>query len=220
MPEMTLTQMMVNGWPVLSVLLCMSLASITVIVERLQYFWARRADPRLFVSIVFDMLARHGTARTLRFCHDCGKPIGAVAEAILQRRGDRAAMEQAARHALQRQIYAGESGVPILGTIASSAPFIGLLGTVLGIVRAFRDISIHMGGGPEVVAAGIAEALITTAGGLFVAIPASIGYNYFVRRVQKMTQGIELASYELIDRLLEGDPADPLSTAAARNRER
>ena len=97
-----------------------------------------------------------------------------------------------------------EKYVPILGTIAGTAPFVGLLGTVIGIIKAFHDISVNVGGGPEVVSAGIAEALITTAFGLVVAIPAVMAFNYFIHKVQKVAEEIDLAAYELIERLSAG----------------
>jgi biopolymer transport protein ExbB len=81
----------------------------------------------------------------------------------------------------------------LLGTIANAAPFIGLLGTVIGIIRAFKAISLNTGGGIGMVAGGISEALISTAAGLAVAIPASMLFNYFTYHSQKLAKdaGIE-----------------------------
>ena len=74
----------------------------------------------------------------------------------------------------------------ILGSIGSTAPFIGLFGTVLGIIKSFRDLAGSAGGGPEIVMVGIAEALVATAGGLAVAIPAVLLYNYFTDKVKNI----------------------------------
>jgi biopolymer transport protein ExbB len=79
------------------------------------------------------------------------------------------------------------------------APFVGLFGTVLGIIHAFKAIADNAGGGPSVVANGIAEALITTALGLFVAIPAVVAYNMFVRKIERVTEDMELCAEEVID---------------------
>ncbi|MDZ7343353.1 MAG: MotA/TolQ/ExbB proton channel family protein, partial [candidate division KSB1 bacterium] len=87
-----------------------------------------------------------------------------------------------------------ERYLSILGTMGNIAPFIGLLGTVIGIIRAFHDLAVSGSGGPSVVSAGIAEALITTAAGLVVAIPAVIAYNYFLRRVGTIMSEIEAAT--------------------------
>lgn len=84
-----------------------------------------------------------------------------------------------------------DRSLSVLATIGSNAPFIGLLGTVLGIMKAFRDLSGNVGGGNEAVMLGIAEALVATAVGLVVAIPAVIAYNSFSRQVRLALQSLE-----------------------------
>lgn len=86
-----------------------------------------------------------------------------------------------------------EKNLNFLATVGSNAPFVGLLGTVLGIMKAFNDLAANAGGGNEVVMAGIAHALVATAVGLFVAIPAVIGYNYFQKLVRQSLQTIDVA---------------------------
>ena len=88
-----------------------------------------------------------------------------------------------------------EKNLNFLATVGSNAPFVGLLGTVLGIMKAFNDLafSASSGGGNEVVMAGIAHALVATAVGLFVAIPAVIAYNYFRKLVRSSLLSIEVA---------------------------
>ena len=82
----------------------------------------------------------------------------------------------------------------IVGTIGSVAVYIGLFGTVLGIIRAFGDISKSSGDGMNAVIAGVAEALVTTAAGLVVAVPAVVAYNYFVRRIDLFVSDMELTA--------------------------
>lgn len=94
-----------------------------------------------------------------------------------------------------------QSTMGILGTIGNVTPFIGLFGTVIGIMRAFHDLSLSSGGGPAVVASGIAEALVATAMGLFVAVPAVIFYNYFVRKVDGIETDAVNAGLQMIDLL-------------------
>jgi biopolymer transport protein ExbB len=84
-----------------------------------------------------------------------------------------------------------ENRLSWLATIGSNAPFVGLFGTVLGIIRAFHDLSQSGTQGSAIVSAGISEALVATAVGLFVAIPAVVGYNYFQRRVREMLLSAE-----------------------------
>ncbi|MBI3015465.1 MAG: MotA/TolQ/ExbB proton channel family protein, partial [Candidatus Tectomicrobia bacterium] len=108
-----------------------------------------------------------------------------------------------------------EKGLSILGTLGNNAPFIGLFGTVLGIIRAFYDLSFNTGGGPSVVMRGISEALVATAAGLFVAIPAVIAYNYFQRRVKEVssqTESVYLRILSLLRRNLEQNPWPETST--------
>ena len=84
----------------------------------------------------------------------------------------------------------------IVATIGNIAVYIGLFGTVLGIIRAFRDISAAGAGGMDVVIGGVAEALITTATGLAVAVPSVILYNYFTRRIERFVRDMELSASE------------------------
>ncbi len=86
-----------------------------------------------------------------------------------------------------------EKNLNFLATVGSNAPFVGLLGTVLGIMKAFSDLSQSSGAGNEAVMSGIAHALVATAVGLFVAIPAVIGYNYFQKLVRQSLQSIDVA---------------------------
>ena len=81
--------------------------------------------------------------------------------------------------------------LPILATIASIAPFVGLFGTCKGIIAAFSDIATQGMGGPSVIAAGISEALVSTATGLLVAIPALMFYNYFSKAISNMALELE-----------------------------
>lgn len=88
-----------------------------------------------------------------------------------------------------------------IATIASISPFIGLLGTVIGIIRAFKDLSLYSGAGPSVLAMGIAEALVNTAAGLFVAIPAIIAYNYFTGQLNKFSSEMNWITEQVITKL-------------------
>ncbi len=84
-----------------------------------------------------------------------------------------------------------EKFLPVLATISSNAPFIGLLGTVLGIMKAFNDLAVTQNAGQQTVMSGISTALVATAAGLFVAIPASMFYNYFTRKVKSTLNSVE-----------------------------
>src|SRR5713226_415421 len=94
-------------------------------------------------------------------------------------------------------------GLGFLATIGSTAPFIGLFGTVAGIINAFRNIAATGSGGMSVVSGGIAEALVTTALGIFVAIPAVAAFNYFTGRIENFHIEMNRASTQLVNRLFK-----------------
>ena len=199
--NLTMGDMLLQGWPVLSVLLVMSIFSITIIVDRVRAIRRARLNARAFIAKLIRVVNEEGVAKALDFCRKYDKPVSIVAVEILTQPGKRAARERALQHAVQEQVRELERMVPVLGTVASTAPFVGLFGTVIGIIKAFASIAANSGGGPEVVAAGIAEALITTACGLVVAIPALAGYNYCVHQADVLMGDVELAVYDLVDAL-------------------
>jgi len=105
-------------------------------------------------------------------------------------------VERVLAHALQEQITKAETYLPFLATTGNITPFIGLLGTVLGIIDAFREIGAQGTASIAAVAPGVSEALVATAAGLFTAIPAVIAYNYFLGRVRRQTSRVERSAIE------------------------
>ncbi len=194
-------EIIVRGWPVLSALGIMSIIAMAVFFDRLIVFRRAKMDAEAFVDALLKLLDEQGREEAMRHCAEAGHPIGAVCVEALRNAGNREAMEKAVHNATQRELNKLETLVPLLATVASTAPFVGLLGTVVGIIRAFHDIAAATGGGPEVVAAGISEALIATAMGLFVAIPATMAYNYFVHRIQRIAGATDVAVFRLIEKL-------------------
>ncbi len=173
-----LKEMILQGWPILSVLLFCSVLSLAAIWNRWLAF--RKANSELHVT------AKHIAGKI-------GRASG-VAE-----------KERVGQNEILRWMAPLENNLVILGTVASTAPFIGLLGTVLGIIQAFRAISMSLGGGPSVVANGIAEALVTTAAGLIVAIPAVVAYNYFNRNLQALEGRLQLAVEDIVNGASRGE---------------
>ncbi len=191
-----------HGWPIFSVMTVLSVVSVTVVVDRWMAFSATKMHNVAFIQRILELLKSQSYAEAETQCHKFrSKPLGRVVGAVLLHSESRESMDRALNHALADETHSLEKGIHILGTIAGTAPFIGLLGTVIGIIRCFVDISTNAGGGPDVVSAGIAEALIATAFGLLVAIPALMGYNYFVNRIQHISSDIEHHIYEVIEEL-------------------
>lgn len=205
MNNVSILDMIIQGWPVLSVLLLMSIFSITIIVDRVRLIRRNQVNARSFMARLLRILAEQGKPQALEFCRKYEFPVALVSAEILQQGGPREAKERAMEHAMQAQVRKLESMVPVLGTVAGTAPFIGLFGTVIGIIKAFASIAANSGGGPEVVSAGIAEALITTACGLVVAIPALIGYNYCIHMSEVLMTDVELSTYDLIEVLCRNE---------------
>ncbi len=110
-------------------------------------------------------------------------------------------VERVMGHAIQNQITRTEAYLPFLATTGNITPFIGLLGTVLGIIDAFREIGAQGTASIAAVAPGVAEALVATAAGLFTAIPAVIAYNYFLARVRRQAFRMDRFAIELTNSL-------------------
>ena len=112
--------------------------------------------------------------------------------------------ERAVERNMLMEITSLKRGLAVLATTGSTAPFVGLLGTTMGIVNAFTGMAATGSGGLAAIGAGIAEALITTAFGLLVAIPAVWAYNYFTTKIDNLTAEMTYVSKELIDYLIKG----------------
>ncbi|MDI6774622.1 MAG: MotA/TolQ/ExbB proton channel family protein, partial [Verrucomicrobiota bacterium] len=201
--ELTLLEMMKTGWVELSILFVLSIFSVTIILERLHTLRKVRLDAGQFISNVLKMIEPREIAEAVAYCDRFRQPLARVVRAILLTAGERADKERVMLHTLRVELRQLEAYVPVLATVAGIAPFIGLFGTVVGIIRVFRDMYARSGGGMDVVAGGVAEALITTAAGLIVAVPAVVGYNYCMIRIKRLAEDIELYAYHVIETDLE-----------------
>ncbi len=123
-------------------------------------------------------------------------------------------LEKVSQHIMQSQISHQEAYLPFLATTGNLTPFIGLLGTVLGIISAFREIGVQGSASIASVAPGVAEALIATAAGLFAAIPAVIAYNYFLAKIRKTVFRVEAFGIEFLN-MVEGLQAETKEPAEA-----
>jgi len=115
---------------------------------------------------------------------------------------DRQYLDRVIAHIMQDQLSRQEAYLPFLATTGNISPFIGLLGTVLGIIDSFREIGKQGTASIAAVAPGVSEALVATAAGLFAAIPAVIAYNYYLARIRKSAFRVEAFSIELLNTVL------------------
>src|SRR5579883_2322586 len=125
---------------------------------------------------------------------------------------NRADITDALSIALMEHLNALERNLGIVGTIAVIAPFVGLFGTVLGIIRAFDDIALKGNSTPAVVAAGVSEALITTASGLIIAVIAVVFFNYFKTRIKAYNQEMIVAANQMAEMLHFHNTGAPIPT--------
>lgn len=203
MNDFTIGSMLLQGWPILSVLLIMSVFSMATFIDRVRALRRTRCNARQFVRYVIRVIEERGLDPAINYCAKHPLPIAKAVLAVLEQNGNRESRERALEHAIEQDVHQIEGGVAALGTIASVAPFVGLLGTVIGIIKAFGSIAVSAGGGAEVVSKGIAEALVTTACGLLVAIPSVAAYNYCVHKIRNLAKDTDLAVYELVAWLSE-----------------
>jgi len=203
MNDFSLLSMLKQGWPILSILLAMSVFSMATFVDRLWALRRARCNARQFVRYVIRVIEERGLDPAINYCAKHQVPVAKAVLAVLEQNGDRDSRARALDHAIETDMHQLEAGVAVLGTIASVAPFVGLLGTVIGIIKAFGSIAVSNGGGAEVVSKGIAEALVTTACGLLVAIPSVAAYNFCAHKVRNLAKETDLAVYELVSWLSE-----------------
>jgi biopolymer transport protein ExbB len=194
----TLLQVLSMGGFTIYVLLICSVLSLGVIIDRLASY-ARKARVKRagFMERIKDELKRKDIERAVQLCRDTEAPFAKVVQAGLEKAGR---TEKQVGGVMDRQI-AMEVGklerlTTIVATIGNVAVYIGLFGTVLGIIRAFQDIAAAGAGGMDVVIGGVAEALVSTAAGLAVAVPSVVLYNYFTRRIGRFVDDMELAASE------------------------
>lgn len=180
---------------ILYILLLLSVISIGMILERLVTLGAVKRKSDKVNARIKEALASHNYSDIEELARDRDSLEGRALSYGLRHakeKGVSGLEEVFSAYALVER-PALERSLNFLATVGSNAPFIGLLGTVLGIMKAFRDLSQNVGGGAgnEVVMAGIAEALVATAVGLLVAIPAVIAYNHFQRQVRASMHSLE-----------------------------
>jgi biopolymer transport protein ExbB len=193
----------IGGFTMYILLFC-SVLSVTILLERILYYRKRSKTKRAeFMARIKRALKTGDVERAMEICKDTDAPFSDVVSSGLERCGHH---EIEISNAMEREITVEitklERYTSIVGTIGNTAVYIGLFGTVLGIIRAFHDIAAAGAGGMSIVIGGVAEALVCTATGLFVAIPAVIAFNYFTKRVENFLNDMELCASELIDLLI------------------
>ena len=203
------------GGAVMCCLVALSFFSLAVIVEKQRRFRLAIRDSQMFKP-VFKNFLRGGEVNELISAlpkHDKSHVAQVVSGGIHEYDGGRqtgrdsgAALElvqSGLRDSISETLIQLKWGLGFLATIGSTAPFIGLFGTVVGIINAFRSIAATGSGGMSVVSGGIAEALVSTALGIFVAIPAVVAFNHFSGKIENCHVEMNRASSQLVNRLFK-----------------
>lgn len=203
------------GKAVLIILTILSIYSIAVMIEKFRSYKAARDESLQFLPLFVKNLKDNNFAGALDAARKFKKSHIAkvVSAGLIEYDNDKAELQDshdlvgAVGRALDRAVSLTSAemkkGTGGLATIGSSAPFIGLFGTVVGIINAFTGIATSGSGGLAAVSAGISEALITTAFGILVAVPAVMAFNYFTTRLERFQIEMSNSSAELLDFFLK-----------------
>jgi biopolymer transport protein ExbB len=188
-----------GGWVMVPIILC-SIVAAAIIIERLWTLQPRRVVPRDLSREVWDWVSRnqltHQHLQDLRV----SSPLGQIlAAGLANRNQDRAVMKESIEDAGRHVVHELERYLNTLGTTAAISPLLGLLGTVTGMIRTFSALTSGGASDPAALAGGISEALITTAAGLIVAIPALIGHRYLRGRVDALVVQMEKEAIGLVE---------------------
>ena len=202
-----------GGWLMVPILLC-SVAALAIGIERGWTLHRSRVVPESLLAEV-RRRAREGLGDAARFSAlDAASPLGQVlAAGVANARRGRSLMKEAMSEAIAAVSHDLERYLTSLGIIASISPLLGLLGTVVGMIRVFSALMLDGAGHPEALAGGISEALITTAAGLTVAIPSLMLHRFFLRRVDDLVVELERQAAHLVE--AAHNQAPPLAAGQA-----
>lgn len=191
---------MAGGWLMLPLLLC-SLTAATIVCERLWSLRNEKIRPRSLVPQILSRL-KNQTGISGAQLQEIRKssPLGRIiATGIINLHQEKEALKLSLEEAGHQVVHELERYLGGLGTIATVSPLLGLLGTVIGMIKIFSAGAVMGGGNAGVLAGGIAQALITTAAGLTIAIPSLLFYRYFQRRVEDLAIGMEQEASRFLD---------------------
>jgi biopolymer transport protein ExbB/biopolymer transport protein TolQ len=197
-------------------LMIMSVWSLSIMVQKWWYLRSAQAQTRKFAPEFSQFLEEDNLNEAIKLAESykkshVAKVLGGALDEIkpLIQDGsvtvsDINSAERAVEREMLMQIVLMKRGLALLATTGATAPFVGLLGTTMGVVNAFQGMAAGGGGGISSIAAGISEALITTAFGLLVAIPAVWAFNFFATKIDNITAEMTYSSKEMIDYLIKG----------------
>ncbi len=190
-----------GGWLMLPIILC-AIIAMGIMLERFWTLQQKRVIPEDLTSKVWGWVKKDQLdQKQIQTLHQVSALGQILAAGLTNRDRDRTILKDAIEDTGRHVVHELERYLESLGTVAAVTPLLGLLGTVIGMVKVFTAITTHGVGNPTVLAGGIAEALITTAAGLTVAIPALVGYRYYRTRVDTLVIEMEKEAIKLVEAL-------------------
>jgi biopolymer transport protein ExbB len=200
-------ELMEQGGTIMWLLLIFSIIALAIIIERFIALWRAKINVNEFLQKIRKALIVNRSVReAVKVCEQYRGPVASIMKVGLLKHGQpKEEVEKAIENAAAYEMGRLERGLTVLATTANVAPLLGFLGTVTGMIRSFDALAQAGLSNPGLVASGIKEALTTTAGGLFVAIPVQIAYNYFMSRIGRFVREIETAANMLLETFGEMD---------------
>jgi len=197
----TFMQFMREGGWVMWVLLAFSIVALAVIIERAIALRRARINVNEFLAKIRKaLLVNRSVREAVKICEQYRGPVASIMKAGLLKYGQpREEVEKTIENAALYEMGRLERGLIVLATTANVAPLLGFFGTVSGMIKSFEALAEQGLSNPGAVAAGISEALVTTAAGLAIAIPVQIAYNYFTTRISRFVRDIESATNMLLE---------------------
>jgi biopolymer transport protein ExbB len=196
-----------GGWLMIPILLC-SVVAAGISVERLWTLRAEQVAPRDLLTQVWSWIRNNEMDSSRLREVKSGSPLGQILVAgITTHRRGRDVMKESIEEVANHVVHELERYLNTLGTVAAITPLLGLLGTVIGMIKVFTAIQLEGTGNAAVLAGGISEALITTAAGLTVAIPSLFFHRYFQRKVDELVIYMEQEALKLVE-VLNADRTD------------
>jgi len=196
-----------QGGPMMWPLLFFSLLALTFIIERFIVFAKAKVNVNEFLTRIRKaLLVNRNVKEAIKVCEQYQGPVASVMKAGLLRYGHtREDIEKTIENAALYELDRLERRMGVLATTANVAPMLGFLGTVTGMIKSFATLASEGLTNPGKVAAGISEALITTASGLIIAIPAQLAYNWYTTKINRFVRDIETATNMLLETFIEMD---------------
>ncbi|MEE9500364.1 MAG: MotA/TolQ/ExbB proton channel family protein [Candidatus Omnitrophota bacterium] len=201
-------EFIVKGGPIMGLIIVCSIMAFAVFLERIWYLRAAKIDTKKFMQEISNKVKNNKVMQALDMCNITKGPIARILKSgIMKYDRTRQDIKQAIEDAGIHEVPLLEKNLSVLATIAHISPLLGLLGTVVGMLKSFQVIEEKAMSmvpiNPGDLAGGIWEALITTVAGLSVAIPVYVAYNYLVSRVDNFVLDMEKSATELVNLLSE-----------------